>query len=117
MHIHMCMCMCMCIHTHTHTHIHISGRNQAVFEIVSQFWASKNWRPNFDETAKKYKKIKPPFDKTESMHFKLLLNFRKKHFIFSFVDNHKLNSLNFLYLIFLICILGCCLLLFLFSFL
>ena len=39
--------------------MYIQGVIQALFEIGSQFWAHKNWRPNFDELAKK---IKPQFD-------------------------------------------------------
>ena len=46
------------------------GVPQTVLEISSQFWAHKNWRPNFDELAKKI--TKPQFDKTVSIHFKTL---------------------------------------------
>ena len=41
------------------------GVIQAVFEIGSQFWTHKNWRPNFDELAKKL--AKPNSDITESI--------------------------------------------------
>ena len=60
---------------------------QTVFEIGSQFWAHKNWPPNFDELTKKGN-----FNLTKQSQYIWVL-LQEKHFILSFVHEQSFDSL------------------------